>query len=496
MRKLILVAFCVFCLIPSICFSQNIKKPNVAGQFYSSDKSQLSRQIDQFLDQADVRIYHDRVPMVIVPHAGYIYSGQTAAYAFKAVSRQNPHTVIVLAPSHHVRLDGFSVWNQGAFETPLGQIAVDAELAEQLRSVCTMCVFEPQAFEKEHSLEVELPFIQKVFPQAKIIPVIVGQTSLKNLESFAASLGQLIAGREDVRIIVSSDWSHYHDEATARTMDQHGMDLVKSLNPEQLWQDVQEGQTELCGIFPVLAAMFLAKQQGWTHVDILQTATSGKATGDYNKVVGYAAIAFYSDGIVEKKDYDQGARENSSALSLEEKRQLFDIAEKTVHQFVTDQTIRDVSAPTESLKESQGVFVTLKKQGQLRGCIGRIVTDQPLYLSTRDMAVAAASEDPRFPSVRPEELKDIEIEISVLSKPRDVSNADEIVLGRDGVIIGQGMRQGVFLPQVADETGWTKEKFLSELCSQKAGLPSDCWQDPQTRIKIFTADVFAEKDLE
>jgi len=476
----------VFLLYPSVGFSSpNIKAPNVAGQFYSADADELSQQVDQFLNQADVEVYSRRVPMVIVPHAGYIYSGPTAAYSFKAISRQNIKTVIILAPSHFFGFDGISIWPDGLFETPLGHVSVDEELVRQIQAQCLVCAFEPQAFAKEHSLEVEIPFIQKVFPGAKIVAVIVGQPAKNVLEDFAAALGRVIAERTDIQIVVSTDWSHYHDEMTAGMMDQRAIDLVKKFQIDQLWQEGKNQRVELCGFFPVIAAMSLAKQKGWTHVDVLKTGNSVSATGDKNRVVGYAALAFYAD---EASD--------SSGLSLEDKRLLFDIVQDTLNQFVNDGKIFDVHLSTEHLNQSLGIFVTLKAHDRLRGCIGRIVAAEPLYTSARDMAIAAASEDHRFAPVRPDELKDIEVEISVLSQPRDVSGAGEIVLGRHGVILGQGGRQGVFLPQVADETGWSKEEFLSELCSQKADLPRDCWQDPQTRIQVFTADVFAEKDLQ
>lgn len=475
----------VFLLHPSSGFSsENIKTPNVAGQFYSADSDELSRQVDQFLDQADVEPYSRRVPMVIVPHAGYIYSGPTAAYAFKAISRQNVKTVIILAPSHSFGFDKISIWPDGLFETPLGTVSVDEELTRYIQAQCPACAFEPQAFAREHSLEVEIPFIQKVFPGAKIVAVIMGQPAKHVLEDFAAVLGRVIADRTDIQIVVSTDWSHYHDEMTAWMMDQRAIDLVKKLQMEQLWQEGKAQRVELCGFFPVIAAMSLARQQGWTRVDVLKTGNSAAAAGDKTRVVGYAALAFYAD---EASD--------SSGLSLEDKRRLFDIAETTVNQFVREGKIFDVQ-PTEHLNQPLGIFVTLRTHGRLRGCIGRIVTGDPLYTSARDMAIAAASEDHRFAPVRPEELKDIELEISVLSQPRTVNSADEIVLGTHGVIISQGSRQGVFLPQVADETGWSKDEFLSELCSQKTSLPRNCWQDSRTRIEIFTADVFDKKDLQ
>ena len=156
----------------------------------------------------------------------------------------------------------------------------------------------------------------------------------------------------------------------------------------------------------------------------------------------------------------------------------------------------DVPEVDRRLTLNEGAFVTIHKGGQLRGCIGNIVTQKPLYLTVRDMAIAAATEDPRFPRVRPEELDQIDVEVSVLSLPRVIRDVDEIELGVHGVIVSKGpLHYGVFLPQVAEETNWTKEEFLSQLCAQKAHLPADAWKDPGTKMEVFTADVFSEKDL-
>jgi AmmeMemoRadiSam system protein A len=183
-------------------------------------------------------------------------------------------------------------------------------------------------------------------------------------------------------------------------------------------------------------------------------------------------------------------------LSSEQKKRLLAIARTTLDIFVTTGKAPDVDEKDPRLLQEEGAFVTLTKHGQLRGCIGNIIGRGPLFKTVHDMAVSAASEDPRFHPVTADELKDIEVEVSVLSKPRP-ARADEIVLGKHGVIVSRGFfNRGVFLPQVATETGWSKEKFLSELCSQKAGLPSDCWKDPATTLEIFTAEVFGEKGME
>jgi AmmeMemoRadiSam system protein A len=183
-------------------------------------------------------------------------------------------------------------------------------------------------------------------------------------------------------------------------------------------------------------------------------------------------------------------------LSLEEKTRLIQIAKDSIQSYIIDGKKIDVQETNPRLLEEEGTFVTIEKSGQLRGCIGNIIGHGPLYLLVRDMAIASATEDPRFSPVKKEELKDLEIEISVLSKPWKIQNIDEIKMGEHGVIVSRGLyQQGVFLPQVATETGWSKEEFLSELCSQKAGLPRDCYKDPKTTIQIFTADVFSEKDI-
>ncbi len=194
--------------------------------------------------------------------------------------------------------------------------------------------------------------------------------------------------------------------------------------------------------------------------------------------------------------YAAEEKESVMSLTLEQKRRLIDIAKNTIEKYVTTKEVLQIQEQDSRLSAEEGAFVTIHKHGQLRGCIGNIVGRGPLYLLVRDMAIASASEDPRFNPVATDEIKDLEIEVSVLSKPHLIKNVDEIQLGVHGVIVHQGpFNQGVFLPQVATETGWSREEFLSQLCSQKAGLPRDCWKDPRTKIEVFTAQVFSEKEI-
>lgn len=496
-KLLTVTGFFLGVMSPLASGDPKIKQPNVSGQFYESDPKRLSAQIDQFLSEADVAPSQKHIDIVISPHAGYIYSGGVAAYGFKAAGRQKYKTVVILAPSHYAGFDGISVWEEGWFQTPLGLAEVDSVFAKKLTGANDKFYFAPQAFSPEHSLEVEIPFLQKTFKDFKIVPVIMGQPGFRLLEDFAAALQDIIGSRQDVLVVVSTDLSHYHDDAFARAMDRRTIEAVKALKADEVWEECRARTMEMCGFVPVTAALLYARQKGLTEAEILRYANSGDVSGDTDRVVGYAAIVIYGKNGGPQGDVsDQEEAGNAAALTPQQKKRLVDIARQTIERYVRTGEKLDVNDTDARLSAPEGAFVTIHKKGRLRGCIGNILGRQPLYLTVRDMAVSAAAQDPRFPPLRPEELGDIDVEVSVLSKPKAIKDVGEIELGTHGVIVSQGpFHQGVFLPQVATQTGWTKEEFLSQLCAQKAGLPADAWKDPETKIEIFTAEVFSEKDV-
>lgn len=495
--RLLTVSIVSLSVMTSFAFGNSkIKKPNVSGQFYSSDAKELSADIDNFISLATVEPSQKKIEVLMAPHAGYMYSGGVAAYAFKSASTRNYKTIVILAPSHYVGFDGISVWEEGGFKTPLGTVEVDKGFAKKLIASNEKVYFEPRAFEREHSLEVEIPFLQKSFKDYKIVPVIFGQPSLELLEDFARTLKNIIADRNDVLIVVSTDLSHYHDDATARAMDAQAIEAIEKLDVQKVWKETKANTMEMCGAVPVSAAMLYAKAKGLTEVDVLRYANSGDVSQDKDRVVGYTAIAIYGDG-----DRSQDIEKNKgadviSSLTLTQKKRLIEIARTTVEKYVRHGTELEVQESDPRLMEVEGAFVTLHKKSDLRGCIGNIIGRQPLYLTVRDMAISAAVKDPRFPPVTVEELSTLDVEVSVLSKPRVITDVAEIEMGVHGVIVSQGRwHSGVFLPQVATDTGWSKEEFLSQLCSQKAHLSPDAWKDPKTKIEIFSAEVFSEKDL-
>ncbi len=467
-----------------------IKEPNVAGSFYGADPKELSDSIDQFEASAGDVPVDRKVLIAIAPHAGYIYSGPVAAYTFKAIARDHYKTVVIIGPSHYFPFEGISVWRAGGFKTPLGIMPVDEDFAQALLKESPQFQFLPQVFEREHSIEVEIPFLQKTFKGIRIVPVLMGDPDPKVCRDLAVALDKLIGERDDVLVLISSDMSHYYTYDVANRMDALTLAAIREMDPKKFFEGCLSRRMEMCGFVPVTTALILAQLRGIKHVEVLKHANSGDTAGDKSRVVGYSSVIFYSDLLGQAKNKEEGI----DVLSPAQKKELLKIARSTIETFVKTGKTPDVSTKDARLNEIEGAFVTITMHGALRGCIGNIIGTEPLVETVRDMSVAAASQDPRFSPVTPAQLKDIDIEISVLSKPRRVKDASEIQLGKHGVIVSDGIHQGVFLPQVADETGWSKEEFLSELCAQKAGLPPDAWKDPSIALYVFTADVFSEKN--
>lgn len=469
--------------------ADDLKVPNVSGTFYPSSGEKLLAMVRGYLDSGEVDSLHGGV--IIAPHAGYVYSGEVAGKTFKAVSGRNVGTVVILAPSHYFAFQGASVWAAGAFRTPLGDVAVDSVLAEKILSLDRRFVFERSVFEREHAVETQLPFIQAAFPQARIVPIILGRPDFDLSNSLGRVLSEVIGDRDDVLICVSSDQSHFHRDEEAREIDQRGLAAIEQMDVRAFWNGHVEGRMEVDAFHAITAAMIYAGHKGHNIVRIVDYKTSYDTTRDSSRVVGYAGVVM-SKPSFEKPSQQSGLFGAEGGLLDQQKRRLLEIARSTLEMFVRTGKIPAFVEADDRLLAEEGAFVTLHHQGRLRGCIGNILGRGPLFKTVRDMAVAAASEDPRFPVVTPEELSGIKIEVSVLSRPRRIATPNEVVLGKHGVIVSRGGRKGVFLPQVAVETGWNLERFLSELCVQKAGLSADAWQDSATSLEVFTADVFGE----
>lgn len=481
LKRLLTVLFLFFCI--GIVWADDIKEPNVAGQFYPSNPQQLSLMIDGFLNAALVEELPDIVALVS-PHAGYQFSGHVAAYGYKAIKGKKYSTVIVLAPSHYVGFSGMSVWANGKLRTPLGDISVDSKLAAQLIKENPQISFVAEAFSKEHSLEVQLPFLQKVLTDFMIVPIVMGQLEFRDCQRFADTLTKVIGDRKDILVLASTDLSHFHPAGEAEMIDRQTLNYLSRFDAEGLWKSSSQYDPCMCGLVPVVSTLLYAQAKGDKKIKILKYAHSGDATGDLSSVVGYVSAAIY------KGDNPKGANQ---MLSTEQKKKLLEIARQSLETFVKTGKRPEFSTNDPVLKRISGAFVTLKEHNDLRGCIGRIIGDMPLYQVIAQMAIEAGTGDPRFYPVKEDELKDLEYEISVLSPLEKITDTNQIKVGTHGIIIRKGFNSGLLLPQVATEYGWDRETFLEQTC-HKAGLPADAYQSGAD-IFIFSAEVFAEKSL-
>ncbi|MBE0432910.1 AmmeMemoRadiSam system protein B, partial [candidate division WOR-3 bacterium] len=388
--------------------------------------------------------------------------------------------VIVIGPSHRHGFHGASVDTLAGRMTPLGRIDYDSELAKKLIAASKEIKYEAGAHAVEHSVEIQMPFIQVAIPKFKAVEIIMGSQDYTTCQMLSQAIVKATKGRK-VLVIASSDLSHYHTQKQAEVLDNLVVEAVAAFDPELLFNRLNNDSCEACGGGPMITAMLVARELGATGSTALRYATSGDITGDHSQVVGYLAAVFH-DAPRTKVGVDLG-------FSEAEKKHLKEIAWASIESAVRGKKPSSPENITGKLKEPYGIFVTIRKHGDLRGCIGRIIGDQPLFLSCQQMAHAAALEDPRFPPVTSSELKELEIEISVLTPMQRVKSKNEIVVGRDGLYIRKGMFSGLLLPQVAVEEDWNVDEFLAHTC-YKAGLPTDSLRAKDIEIYRFSAEVF------
>lgn len=472
-----------------------VREPALAGRWYEGERERLQVRVDVFCQSAADAQLHGRVCAVIVPHAGYVWSGRVAGHAYRQVKRGTVRRVIMLAPSHYAGFRGFSILDVDAWRTPLGDVTVDAEVCKMLRTH-KLHVANDSWHKQEHSLEIQLPFLQRAVGNFKLVPILVGQITAADAEAIAAAIRPYVT--DDTLVVVSSDFTHYGPnyrylpfsedaENKLLALDMGAMNLILKKDFAGYMAYLQKTGITICGRFPIAIMLKLLPQDA--RGKLLKYDTSGRMNGNYANSVSYMAAAFTS-----------GAK-SADGLSVAEQKILLQIARATL-----DTRIKSGRIPggldklyklTPALKAKSGVFVTLKKQDQLRGCIGKIgypeAADKlpPLYECVQMMTVEAATRDPRFPAVKANELKNIYLEISALTIAREVGGWEDFQVGRDGIIIRKGWKSAVFLPQVAPEQGWSREMTLSQLC-RKAGLEADEWRNPGMKFFTFTAQVFDE----
>jgi hypothetical protein len=519
MKRFILLSFTLFILShgcqsqpsPDKVNNQNVRPPAVAGQFYPDDPDKLRLAIEGFLKDAfranHLGIEYKSPPVaIIVPHAGYIYSGQIAADAYKLVEDFKYDLIVILGANHTTGgFNGISVYPEGAYRTPLGLAEIDDKIAKKLIQSDQNVDYNPAVHRKEHSVEVQIPFIQYLFPKAKIVPVVIGTTDLATCMVFGEKLAEIIKERKAL-IVASSDLSHYPNYEDARDVDRKTLNAIASGEPqnakyiiaEQMRRGLSSLSTCACGEGAVLTAMYAARALGAQEGYQISYANSGDAIiGNPERVVGYGALVFAPQKkgsrarAIEYTTFDFKTSVYPNSTLQDDKAALLKLARETITRYLTTETMPLPRGFNYADYHNQGAFVTLNKHGQLRGCIGHMAEDMPLSRVIGSMAMQAAFNDRRFSPITLDEMDDIEIEISVLTPFKLVSGVDDIVIGRDGILIKKRGRQAVYLPQVATEQGWDLTETLNNLCL-KAGLPRDAWHEDM-EFYTFQADVFGEE---
>lgn len=472
---------------------EEIREPAIAGAWYPGSAIELRQAVSSYLAAVPAKdpAPPQSVVALIAPHAGYAYSGQVAAFAYKQIEGREFDTVVVIAPSHRVPFTGIAVFDRGGFRTPLGVMELDRSFITALEKKNRSIRFVPGAHTQEHALEIQLPFLQVLLPRARLVPLLMGDQDWTTCLALADALAEACAGKS-VLIVASSDLSHFHPHDAARKLDQVVIDNVNGFDPNGLQNALTQFRCEACGGGPMVTAMLAASKLGATRSRVLHYANSGDVTGDRSRVVGYMAAVFFAEKPGAKEAGRATPRvEVDLGLSRDEKAALLKLARETIEARSQGKPAPKPDARSARLKEPRGAFVTLHKRGELRGCIGHIVGARPLAESVSEMAEAAAFHDPRFPAVRAEELRDLDIEISALTPMERIGNLEEVVIGRHGLYMKRGSRSGLLLPQVATEQGWDRVQFLENTC-RKAGMEKDAWKDPGTEIYIFSAEIFRE----
>ena len=443
-----------------------------AGKFYPGTKKALEDSIKQYIDQAKEG-KKEGLRAVIMPHAGYIYSGPTAGYCARLLIDQKYEKVIIIGPDHRIGFSGASVSEADYYLTPMGRVPLHEDTKKIIREPSFQYV--RQSDEIEHSVEVEIPFLQYTLKDFEIIPIVMGFADEKKI---ADILLNYINDR--TLLVISSDLSHYLDYASAKKKDSETISYITGFEFDKL----KSSENSACGKSGILILMHLAKKLGWKPV-LLHYANSGDTAGDKGRVVGYAAFAYY--------------RDTPGNLSSRDGEYLLSIARKAIEEDVLHgkEMKMDSSHLPEKLQEKVGAFVTITIDGKLRGCIGNIIPRLPLWESVKNNALSAASRDPRFPSLSKPEVDKIHLEISVLtaSRPLPYSDGKDLIKklrpGIDGVIIRKGFHQATFLPQVWSQVP-NKKEFMAHLC-RKAGLSPRFWEDEKLEVSTYQVQAFEEK---
>jgi MEMO1 family protein len=430
-----------------------VREPVVAGQFYPDAPNALKTMIKGMVDTKSPK---EDIIGLIAPHAGYIYSGPVTGAVISKVKFKN--TFIIIGPNHTGNGKPLSIMTEGVWRTPLGDVEIDSELAKKILGRSKFLQEDSLAHEFEHSIEVQLPFLQYFKPDVKIVPIILSHAGGEVYKEIGRDIAGAIKdlGREAV-IIASSDMTHYEPQEYARGKDNQAIEAIIALDEDELLKRIKELDITMCGYAPAVSLISAAKQLGTKGAELVKYMTSGDTTGDFSSVVGYAGIVLGCMSPIAK------------------------LAKQTVETFVKEGKVIQPKDLTPEMKDKAGVFVSIHKQGDLRGCIG---TFEPTTGSVAEEivrnAISSSTEDPRFNPVTPDELEDLDYSVDVLSSPVPVDDKEHLDPKKHGIIVGSGWRRGLLLP---DLEGVDTVEQQIDICRQKAGI------SPNEPVELYKFEV-------
>ena len=471
------------------------RTPAVAGSFYPAGKAALQSNLEQLFAQAAPMQFEGQIQSLIVPHAGYPFSGVVAASAYKSIPKDAKYSnIFIIASSHREQFTGSSVYNVGNYLTPLGEVPVNRELATALISQNRGITYHPRAHDREHSIEVQIPFLQYHLEELPpIVPIVMGSSSVAAARDLAAALHPYFTPEN--LFIISADFSHYPDYEDAVRVDGLTAEAIGMKDPQGFYNTLRKINNEAvpnlvtstCGWSSILTMLYLADTRNEMEITPILYRNSGDSReGDKERVVGYWAIAGHL----------APSMPHAFMLQPDDKKTLLDLSRSTLINFIEKGELfqPEVGSLPPALRQPAGAFVSLYTGDRLRGCIGDFNSDDPLYFVVQEMTLAAATRDPRFAPVESPELPYIQIEISVLTPLRKISSIDEFQLGKHGIYMTRDGKSGTYLPQVAEGTGWSTEEFLGHCAREKAGLGWEGWKDAD--LYTYEAIVFREERIE
>ncbi len=432
-----------------------IRNPVVAGQFYPGSPDQLRSMIKGLVDEGAAK---EEVIGLVSPHAGYIYSGAVAGTTISRITFKD--NFVILGPNHTGHGKPLSIMTEGAWKTPLGEVEIDSELGKQILAASGYLQEDRVAHYYEHSIEVQLPFLQYFKSDIKLVPIVLAYASGAIYKEIGKAIAKAIKeSNKEVVIIASSDMTHYEPQESARRKDTQAIDAMLDLNADELLKRVRELNITMCGYGPAVSLISAVKELGAKEAELVKYQTSGDTSGDYSAVVGYAGIII-------------------KAISM---HPLARLARETVEGYVKEGKIPAPKELTPEMRERAGVFVSIHKLDGLRGCIG---TFEPSRNNVAEEiisnAISSATRDPRFPAIAPDELKDLSYSVDVLTHPEPIESQDQLDPKKYGVIVESGWRRGLLLP---DLEGVDSVEQQIDICRQKAGIA------PDEPVKLYRFEV-------